>query len=79
MDLRVAVQNLVQQARDVTERLRTTEVETLHHSDLHVLEVQIYLLDKEIERVKSSLKPRKTLTPPGFPPFKPDADKKNGQ
>ena len=74
MDLRVAVQSLVNQARDVMERLRRAEVETLHRSDLHILEVQIYLLDKEIESAKSS-KPRKILKLPDYPPFKPDADK----
>ena len=75
MDLRVAVESLVEQTRDVMERLRTTEVEMLHRSDLHILQVQIYLLDKEIEKAKSS-RPRKILKLPDFPPFGPTPDQR---
>jgi hypothetical protein len=69
MDLRDAVRNLIEQSRDVMKRLDTTEEETVSRADLHILEVQIYLLDKQIEKVKAK-KPRKPL-PPAYPPFEP--------
>jgi hypothetical protein len=76
MDLRDAVRNLVEEARDVMERLRSGEVEMLTRADLHILEVQIYLLQKEVNRVKDLKPPRKATSSPAFPPFQSDQDDK---
>jgi hypothetical protein len=70
MDLRVAVQNLTERATDVMNRLRTDEANTLRRADLHILEVQIYLLDKEIKKVKATLMLDTVVQAPPFPPFK---------
>ena len=61
MELRDAVHNLVDQAREVMERLRTGEA--LSGPDLHSLEVQLYLLGREVIRMKDH------KTPPPFPPI----------
>ena len=61
MELRDAVHNLVDQAREVMERLRTGEA--LSGPDLHILEVQLYLLGREVIRMKDH------KTPPPFPPI----------
>ena len=77
MDLRDAVHNFVDQAREIMERLRTGEAETLSGPDLHILDVQLYLLGREVIRVKD-LTPgnRSHETPPPFPPFTSGQDKK---
>jgi hypothetical protein len=62
MELRDAVLNFVDQAK-IMERLRTGEGETLSGSDLHILEVQLYLLGREVIRKKDH------KTPPPFPPI----------
>ena len=69
MDLRDAVRNFIEQAKDIHERLRSSEVEMLTRADLHILEVQLYLLEKELNRVKSVKPPRKISDAPPFPPF----------
>lgn len=61
MELRDVVHNLVDQAREVMERLRTGEA--LSGPDLHILEVQLYLLGREVIRMKDH------KTPPPFPPI----------
>jgi hypothetical protein len=61
MELRDVVRNLVDQAREVMERLRTGEA--LSGPDLHILEVQLYLLGREVIRMKDH------KTPPPFPPI----------
>ena len=61
MELRDVVRNLVDQAREVMERLRTGEA--LSGPDLHILEVQLYLLGREVIRKKDH------KTPPPFPPI----------
>jgi hypothetical protein len=76
MDLRDPVINLVEQAKDVMERLHTVEAEGLTHTDLHILEVQIYLLDKAVKKVKALKERKVNQPPPPFPPLKPDQDKK---
>ena len=63
MELRDAVLNFVDEAREIMERLRTGEGEVLSGSDLHILEVQLYLLGREVIRMKDH------KTPPPFPPF----------
>ena len=76
MDLRAAVHDLAEEVQHVLGRLRTAEADTVSRADLHVLEVQIYLLDKQLKRLKA-LKPVKETRPPIiFPPFTPDQDKK---
>jgi hypothetical protein len=61
MELRDVVRNLVDQAREVMERLRTGEA--LSGPDLHILEVQLYLLGREVIKMKDH------KTPPPFPPI----------
>ena len=63
MELREAVHNLVNEAREIMERLRTGEGEALNEADLHNLEVQLYLLGREVIRMKDH------KTPPPFPPI----------
>jgi len=63
MELRDVVHNFVDQAREIMERLRTVEGEALSGPDLHILEVQLYLLGREVIRMKDH------KTPPPFPPF----------
>ena len=63
MELRDAVHSFVEQAREIMERLRAGEGETLSGPDLHILEVQLYLLGREVIRMKDH------KTPPPFPPF----------
>jgi hypothetical protein len=63
MELRDAVLNFVDEAREIMERLRTGEGAALSGSDLHILEVQLYLLGREVIRMKDH------KTPPPFPPF----------
>lgn len=53
MDVRPALRNFVEQARDFYQRLRSSEGDALSPDDLHLLEVQLYLLDKEVARRKS--------------------------
>lgn len=78
MDLREAVKNFVSETKNIMQWLRV-EGETLSRVDLHILEVQLYLLQKEIEKWKA---PKADSTNPSqrpsFPPFKPveDANKK---
>jgi hypothetical protein len=71
MDLRNQVQRFVEDAAEILKRLRTRELETLSRADLHVLEVQLHLLGKEVTASKSSKPPRKTDSLSHFPPFIP--------
>jgi hypothetical protein len=50
MDLRLAVHEFVNQGREFLERLRSSEGDTLARAELHVREVQLYLLDKEVTK-----------------------------
>ena len=52
MDLRLAVHEFVNQGKELLERLRSCEGDTLARAELHVLEVQLYLLDKEVTKRK---------------------------
>lgn len=63
MELRDTVHNFVNQAREIMERLRTGEGDALSGADLHNLEVQLYLLGREVIRMKDQ------KTPPPFPPI----------
>ena len=63
MEFRDTVHNFVDEARQILERLRTGEGETLSGPDLHILEVQLYLLGREVTKMKDH------KTPPPFPPF----------
>ena len=53
MDVRPALRNFVEQARDLYQRLRSSEGDAVSPGDLHLLEVQLYLLDKEVARRKA--------------------------
>ena len=69
MDLRLAVYEFVKQGNDLLERLRSPEGDMLSRTDLHVLEVQLYLLDKEVTKKKQTKPPPRAQSPPPFPPF----------
>ena len=75
MDLRRTIHEFVEQGRGVAARLRSSEGDQLSRVDLHVLEVQLYLLEKEVIRRKgsySSSSPNTNQSPatkPDFPPF----------
>ena len=53
MDVRRALRNFVEQGRDFYQRLHSSEGDALSPDDLHLLEVQLYLLDKEVTRRKA--------------------------
>jgi hypothetical protein len=53
MDVRPALRNFVEQAGDLYQRLCSSEGDAVSPDDLHLLEVQLYLLDKEVARRKS--------------------------
>jgi hypothetical protein len=82
MDLRSAIHKLVDDGRALMERLRSPEGDSIGRVDLHILEVQLYLLDKEVVRrqhVNRSTSPddkRSRYTQPDFPPFVSDKAKK---
>ena len=73
MDLRDAVHHYVADTKRIMEWLRV-EGEALNRGELHILEVQLYLLQKEVETWKGH-KPRKQ-SPPAFPLFTSDNDGK---
>ena len=73
MDLRDAVHNYIADTKRIMEWLRD-EGEALSRGELHMLEVQLYLLQKEVETWKGR-KPRKQ-SPRAFPPFRSDNDGK---
>ena len=68
MDLRDAVQNFVSDTKNLMERLRV-EGETLSRVDLHILEVQMYLLQKEVEKWKDRKPQTEPSHSPPYPPF----------
>jgi hypothetical protein len=53
MDVRRALRNFVEQGRDLYQQLRSSEGDTVSPVDLQLLEVQLYLLDKEVARRKA--------------------------
>ena len=53
MDVRRALRNFVEQGRDLYQRLHSSEGDAVSPDDLHLLEVQLYLLDKEVARRKA--------------------------
>ena len=75
MDLRSAIHHFVEQGRDIIARLRSSEGDHLSRVDVHILEVQLYLLGKEVSRrkevtdVASAEKKQSTAAKPHFPPF----------
>ena len=75
MDLRSAIHHFVEQGRDIIARLRSSEGDHLSRVDVHILEVQLYLLGKEVSRrkevtdVASSEKNQPSAAKPDFPPF----------
>ena len=75
MDLRRTVHEFVELGREMAARLRSSEGDQLSRVDLHVLEVQLYLLGKEVSRRKEvhrSSSPdtkQPSAKKPDFPPF----------
>jgi hypothetical protein len=75
MDLRSAIHQFVEQGRLLIARLRSAEADHLSRVDLHILEVQLYLLGKEVTRRKAvagvpSLETKQSsANKPDFPPF----------
>ena len=75
MDLRRTIHEFVDQGREVAARLRSSEGDVLTRVDLHVLEVQLYLLGKEVSRRKEinrSSSPdtkHSPATKPDLPPY----------
>lgn len=75
MDLRSTIHHFVEQGREVIARLRSSEGDQLSRVDLHILEVQLYLLGKEVSRRKdvtggpSAEKKHSSATKRDFPPF----------
>ena len=78
MDLRDYVRSFVDQGKVLIERLRSGEGDTLTRVDLHILEVQLYLIEKELQkrkeanRIASLSEPKRK--PTDFPPFFSDKD-----
>ena len=54
MDVQRALRNFVEQGRDLYQQLRSLEGDAVSPVDLHLLEVQLYLLDKEVARRKAA-------------------------
>ena len=74
MDLRSAIHHFVEQGRDLIGRLRSPEADDLSRIDLHILEVQLYLLGKEVSRRKEITgvpSPQTQQSPPPTPDFPP--------
>ena len=71
MDVRGAIRNFVEQGRELYQRLHSSEGDVVSPLDLHILEVQIYLLDKEVARRKAIQHNSTEKHHPGhdFPPF----------
>jgi hypothetical protein len=74
MDLREAVKSFVTDTKHIMEWLRV-EGEVLSRVDLHILGVQLYLLQKELAKWKDRKQPSTEHAPP-FPPFTARADQK---
>ena len=78
MDLRAAIRNFVEQAKQLGLQLRSHEAATLSKVDLHILEVQLYLLEKEVQRRKETNRVDTSSDPkrnkPDFPPYLSDKD-----
>jgi hypothetical protein len=78
MDLQASIRDFVGRAKELGLHLRSHEAETLGRVDLHILEVQLYLLEKKLQkrqeanRMASSLGPPKKQ--PDFAPFFSDKD-----
>jgi hypothetical protein len=78
MDLRSAIYRFVAQGKELMKRLDSYEAGTVGRVDLHILEVQLYLLGKEVSRTtklhaSSFSKKRQTRHPRAeFPPFASD-------
>ena len=75
MDLRSTIHHFVEQGREVIARMRSSEGDQLSRVDLHIFEVQLYLLGKEVSRrkdvtgVPSAEKQQSSAAKHDFPPF----------
>ena len=75
MDLRSAIHHFVEQGRELITRLRSAEGDQVTRVDLHILEVQLYLLGKEVSRrkevagISSPERKQSSATKTDFPPF----------
>ena len=52
MRVQNAIHRFAEQARDLLALLRSSEGDTLNRDDLDALEIQLYLLDKEVTKRK---------------------------
>jgi hypothetical protein len=59
MDLRTAVHQFVNDGRDLLKRFQTDEGTSLTSAELHMLKVQLYLLDHHIIRMNKEPRPKK--------------------
>ena len=53
MDLRRTLSEYVHRENDLYHRLRSSEAETLTAVDLHVLKAQLYLLNCEVDKLRT--------------------------
>jgi hypothetical protein len=56
MDLRSAVSKFVNEGRDLLDRLRSDEGSSLTGAELHMLDVQLYLLEHELTKMKKDVR-----------------------
>ena len=73
MDLRSSIRDFVLRAKELGLQLRRSdEAATLSRSDLNIIEVQLYLLDKEVQKRKAANRLESEESPPtqpDIPPF----------
>lgn len=78
MDLRASIRDFVTRARELGVQLRSVEASTLTAVDLHILEVQLYLLEKDVQKRKVANRVDSSPDAPknraDFPPFFSDKD-----
>jgi hypothetical protein len=54
MEVRQAIYTFAEHAKDLLELLRSSERNTVNRGDLDILEVQLYLLGKEVTKRKEA-------------------------
>ena len=71
MDLRSSIRDFVARAKELGVHLQSPAAATLTRADLHTLEVQLYLLEKQVQEARRALQARSELPQkgPAFPPY----------
>ena len=59
MDLRIAVHMFVTEGRELLEKLRSNEGDSLTSADLRILKVQLYLLDHQVTCMEKKPRPER--------------------